>query len=122
MIGDQARGEVARNLLLVREARQAFFKHEIFDEYAWNMLLHLFVALSNNEIMSEDRMVALSGGPRSVSRRWLSFLVGANEIFAREDGDDIAFTPDSAKRMRLFLDRAAAIHGSDSNGEPAHAR
>lgn len=122
MIGDQARGDVARNLILVRDARQDHFKHEIFDEYAWNMLLHLFVALSNNETMSEERMIELSGGIEAVSRRWLAFLMGIGDIVTRDDGEDIAFTPDSANRMRQFLDRAAAIHGSDNSGQPIHAR
>jgi hypothetical protein len=110
MIGDYERGQMAQSLLRVREVRQESYPSEIFDEFAWNMLLHLFVTTSNNEVMTENRMIDMSGASMAVGRRWLAHLLADGQISDRGDGQDVSFTPDSVARMRAFLDRARNIH------------
>lgn len=116
MIGDYDRGQMARNLIRVRAARQDAYPSEIFDEHGWNMLLHLFVAASENDVMSEAGIIEASGASSAVGRRWLGYLLADGQISDRGDGEDVTFTPSSLTRMRAFLDTARKIHSSAARG------
>ena len=112
MLGDRRRGEIARNLLKVRAVRTSLFPSELFDEHAWNMLLHLFSALTENETISEEDLIQQSSESTAVGRRWLAHLVKDGQIEARENGDDVRLTPSAVANMRIFLDQANDIHGT----------
>jgi len=116
MIGDRARSITARNLIHVRAKREQHFPPGIFDEHAWNMLLHLFIDIADNRVMNEARLIELSGTTTSVARRWISYLLANKQIKDREDGDDILLTEDSISSMRHFLDAAKIIHTHEANG------
>jgi hypothetical protein len=112
MTGDQKRRATAQYLIKIREVRHESFPSELFDEHAWNMLLHLFVAMANNDVMTEAAMVQLSGASHSVGRRWLGHLLADERIEDRVEGDDIILTASSVSSMRLFLDRAHDLYVS----------
>lgn len=112
MLGDQRRGDLARNLLRVRRARTASFPSALFDEYAWNMLLNLFVGLTENETISEADLIERSSVGVTIGRRWINHLVSDGQIEARHDGEDVALTADAIQNMRTFLDKAEEIHGT----------
>lgn len=106
MTGDQKRRKMAMALLSMRKMRCDSFPAEIFDEHAWTMLLQLFVSLADNETMTEERLVSISGLNIETGRRWIRHLVGDRQIEARLDGDDVILTSASISRMRDFLDNA----------------
>ena len=110
MYGDQRRGQIAKNLIDVRALRKSSFPSELFDEHAWNMLLQLFSALTDNETVSESDLILRAGATPSFGRRWIMHLVKDGQIEAREDGDDVALTAGAIDRMRTFLDRADEVH------------
>ena len=112
MLGDQRRGDIARNLLRVRAERTASFPSELFDEHAWNMLLNTYVALTENRTVSEADLIQRSSVSEAIGRRWISHLVKDGQIEARGDGEDVALTPSAVDNMRMFLDRAHVIHGT----------
>jgi hypothetical protein len=112
MFGDQRRGDIAQNLLTVRGLRHESFPSEIFDEHAWNMLLHLFSAQVDNETVTEADLIRRSHTTFSVGSRWLQHLVADGQVEAREDGDDVALTASAVDRMRTFLDAAQAVHSN----------
>lgn len=90
----------------MREMRCRIFPADIFDEHAWTMLLQLFVSLADNKVMTEDRLIALSGVSRESGRLWIKHLVVDDQIVTRLDGDDVVLTAKSIARMRKFLDDA----------------
>ena len=112
MYGDQRRGQMAKNLIVVRTIRAESFPSELFDEHAWNMLLHLFSALTDNETVSEADLIRRADASLNFGRRWITHLVKDGQIEARSDGDDVALTASAIERMRMFLDRAENIQST----------
>jgi hypothetical protein len=104
MTGDRKRRKTAAALLAMRKMRCELFPAEIFDEHAWTMLLQIFVSLADNQTMTEDRLISLSGVSLKTGRLWIKHLVVDEQIEARSDGDDVILTPKSITAMRRFLD------------------
>ena len=104
MIGDQARGEAARCILDVRSLRKVMFPSELFDEFAWNMMLHLFVGLANNQVMTEGALIEKAGASEHSGRRWIEHLVKDGQVAERRDHDDVVLTADAIAHLRTFLD------------------
>ncbi|WP_093401056.1 hypothetical protein [Sphingomonas sp. OK281] len=104
MIGDQARGEAAQCILDVRSLRKVMFPSELFDEFAWNMMLHLFVGLANNQVMTEIALIEKAGASEHSGRRWIEHLVKDGQVAERRDHDDVVLTADAIARLRTFLD------------------
>lgn len=89
------------------------FPSEIFDEFAWNMLLVLFVGLAGNEVVSEAALIARAEVSVSAGRRWITHLIEDGQIADRHDDDDVILTPRAVSQLREFLDRARVV-GEDS--------
>lgn len=103
MIGDKDCAREATRLIVDRNRRYPLFPAELFDEFPWNMLLHLFVALESNRVMSETKLCEASNAGEAVGRRWINHLVKNALVEAREDGDDVILTGDAIDRMRRYL-------------------
>ena len=104
MTGDQARGEAAQCILDVRALRKVMFPSELFDEFAWNMMLHLFVGLANNQVMTERALIEKAGASENSGRRWIEHLVKDGQVAERRDHDDVVLTTDAIAHLRTFLD------------------
>lgn len=89
------------------------FPSEIFDEFAWNMLLVLFVGLAANEVVTEAKLIARADVGVDAGRRWISHLIKDGQIADREDDDDVILTSHAVSRLRAFLDQARVV-GEDS--------
>lgn len=109
MTGDQHRGIVAQNILTLRSLRERSFPRELFDEYAWEMLLLLFVGLSNNETISESTLIERANVTLSTGRRWIAHLVSDGQVVDRDEGGDVFLTQAATESLRAFLDRIAAL-------------
>lgn len=104
MIGDQARGEAAQCILDVRSLRKVMFPSELFDEFAWNMMLHLFVGLANNQVITESALIEKAGASEHSGRRWIEHLVKDGQVAERRGHDDVVLTADAIAHLRTFLD------------------
>lgn len=104
MIGDQARGQAAQRILEIRSLRKVMFPSELFDEFAWNMMLHLFVGLANNQVITEQDVIARSGASETSGRRWIEHLVKDGQVAERHDDDDVVLTSGAITQLRGFLD------------------
>jgi len=80
------------------------FPSELFDEFAWNMMLHLFVGLANNEVMTERALIEKAGASESSGRRWIEHLVKDGQVAGRHDDDDVVLTTEAITHLRKFLD------------------
>ena len=109
MTGDQERGVTAQTILTIRLLRKAMFPSEIFDEFAWNMLLVLFVELAANEVVTEAKLIARADVSLHAGRRWISHLIKDGQIADRQDEDDVILTPRAISQLRDFLDQARVI-------------
>ena len=109
MQGDKDCSEIVKTLIHLRKARCQDFPHEIFDEYAWNILLELFVAHSHNETVSISEISARAGATETAGRRWIEHLVVAEQIEPTVDMQDIRMTAEAIKAMRTYIDRVHAM-------------
>lgn len=108
MIGDQARGVTAQSMLDIRSRRGNLFPGELFSEFAWEMMLRLFVALVENRVMSEAHLIDESAVHISCGRRWINHLVHDKRV-ARQGSYDMILTANTVAQLREFLDEAKAI-------------
>jgi hypothetical protein len=122
MIGDQQRGVVARNILSLRSFREENFPRALFDEYAWNMLLLLFVGLANNEVVTERSLIKQADVTHNAGRRWIAHLVSDGQVVARNDGDDVILTEAATDALRAFLDRVSVLPWSSEPPQAVPAR
>ena len=113
MQGDNLRSVEAQRILRSRDARYLLFPSDIFDEYAWNMMLHLFVSMASNQAMDESRLIALTKSSNAVGRRWIKHLVADGQVQDRSDSDDVLLTSEAIRKLRIFFD------GNTGAGRPS---
>ncbi|RYE93454.1 MAG: hypothetical protein EOO77_45470 [Oxalobacteraceae bacterium] len=104
MITDQHRAKIAGKILADREERYALFPSEIFDEYAWNMLLHLFIAMDAANILSESELIRLVHTSTNTGQRWLYQLAKDGQVEPRRSGDNVTLTTTAKIKLRQYLD------------------
>jgi hypothetical protein len=107
--------QTAENLLRIRSLRSDVFPSEIFDEHAWNMLLHLFVAQAKGEEVSEASLVTLTGTSPDIGQRWLAHLVADAQVEPHADGSAVTLTSSARDCMEGFLRDASRIHQTDGS-------
>lgn len=101
---DERRAEIAVKILEDRYARYILFPGELFDEYAWNMLLHLFIAKQNGEAMSESILIGLANVGTREGQRWLYQLAKDGQIEPRTIRQEVVITQSAIDRLRKYLD------------------
>jgi len=113
MDDDRALADMADRWLRVRRCRERFFPHEMFDEFAWDMLMVLFVADAKGRAIGIDDLIAQTTGRTPSGMRWIAYLEQQGEIARTEvpDGTTVSLTPASRERMRDFLRTAIADVG-----------
>jgi len=104
MTGDQLRGDTAQRILDLRSFRKVLFPSELFDEFAWQMMLILFIGLASNRVTTERHLIAKAGCGEASGRRWITHLVQDGQVVERSDDDDVILTPEAISRLRNFLD------------------
>ena len=104
MDDDERRAQIAIKILADRYARYVLFPGELFDEYAWNMLLHLFIARQKGEGMSESKLIAEVNVSTREGQRWLYQLAKDGQIEPRTIRQDVLLTDSAIERLRNYLD------------------
>lgn len=64
----------ARLLLDQRRARRRHLPAELFHEPAWDMLLALYVAHGEGDVMNVKTLVASADAPATTAQRWIEHL------------------------------------------------
>jgi hypothetical protein len=108
MTGDQIRGATAQSMMDIRSLRTKLFSKDLFAEFAWDMILSLFVGLANNQVISEADLISKTGVGENAGKRWIDHLIHSGHV-ARQHGHDVVLTPETITRLRNFLDEAKAL-------------
>jgi len=74
---------VAERVLRHRKRRWSFLPAPIFSEYAWEALLHLFIADAKSERLTGNDLATLVAVPPTLMSRWMKYL-GEQKLI---DGD-----------------------------------
>lgn len=101
--------DMAKTQVALRALRYGHFPADIFDEYAWDMLLHLYIAGLRQQTMYVDNIINLTSKNRIVGSRWITHLVA--ESLAAVDGEVIVLTDAAYTRMDDYHNRAMELVG-----------
>jgi hypothetical protein len=92
MTGDQIRGATAQSMMDIRSLRKKLFPKDLFAEFAWDMILSLFVGLANNQVIFEADLISKTGVGENAGKRWIDHLSHSGHV-ARQHGGDVVLTP-----------------------------
>lgn len=98
--------DLAKSQVALRALRYGHFPADIFDEYAWDMMLHMYIAGLRNQVMYIDNAVNLTSKNKRIGDRWISHLRAESMI--EVDGEVIKLSDSAMKRMNLYHEEALA--------------
>lgn len=87
MVGHDRKARLAQAILDNREQRRDGLPPEMFGEFAWDALLHLFIADAASQRLDGHALVERTSCPPSVMRRWLIFMSEQKLVIGDGDGD-----------------------------------
>jgi hypothetical protein len=87
LIGHDEKARLAQAILDNRRDRQLDLPGDLFSEYAWDALLHLFIADAASERLTGHCLVARIGCAAPVMARWLQYLSQQKLVVGDGDGD-----------------------------------
>ena len=96
--------DMARTQVALRALRYGHFPADIFDEYAWDMMLHMYIASLRKQPMYVDNIVNLTSKNTATGSRWIKHLSAENMIDV--DGDVISLSEDAFDRMNEYHSQA----------------
>lgn len=100
----------ARKLLDMRTQRYERFGHQLFDEYAWEMLLALFIADAEGRKLTGRGAIEESQASSAIGRRWLAHLRRSDMVRGGDDDDldsGVTLTDETLHDMEAFLREAS---------------
>jgi hypothetical protein len=119
-------GTVARRLIDDRIDREKTFGIEICQDLAWNMMLDVYVSMTDGRRVSDVALALASGAPASTATRMINFMI-ANGDFVRtmrpNDRISTAIALGEARfaAITAYLARVAERCGIAVYGSPAPA-
>lgn len=98
--------DLAKSQVALRALRYGHFPADIFDEYAWDMMLHMYIAGLRNQIMYVDNAINLTSKNRRVGDRWIKHL--QMEKMIEVDGDQVRLSDGAMSQMHAYHEEALA--------------
>lgn len=87
MVEHDRKASLAQAILDNRTQRRDSLPPEIFGEYAWDALLHLFIADAASQRLDGHMLAERTFCPPSVMQRWLIFMSKNELVIGDGDGD-----------------------------------
>jgi hypothetical protein len=87
LIGHDEKARLAQAILNNRRDRQNDLPSDLFSEYAWDALLHLFIADAASERLTGHGLVERIGCAAPVMARWLKYLSQQKLVVGDGDSD-----------------------------------
>jgi hypothetical protein len=127
-MGDDALAELANAILRVRRDRRQDLPPELFGgEFAYELLLVLFIADSHGKRLTGRTALERIHGTAEVGRRWIEYLTREKLIIGDGDGnldDTLTLTPRALNALERWLTFAGATLNrapGSSNAEAEHS-
>lgn len=92
--------DIAKTQVALRALRYGHFPADIFDEYAWDMMLHMYIAALRKQTMYVDNAVNLTSKNKIIGDRWIRHLLAEGMI--TQDNDIVALSEDAMRRMHDY--------------------
>ncbi len=99
--------DMAKTQVALRALRYGHFPSDIFDEYAWDMMLHMYIGGLRGQTMYVDNIVNLTSKSKSIGDRWINHLIKLEMV--ETDGDLITLSESGFDRMNEYHLQALAL-------------
>jgi hypothetical protein len=99
--------DMAKTQVALRALRYGRFPADIFDEYAWDMMLHMYIASLRKQSMYVDNIINLTSKNTATGTRWIKHL-SAEKLIDME-GDVISLSEDAFDRMNEYHSQAMEL-------------
>lgn len=87
MVEHDRKARLAQAILDNREQRRDNLPPEMFGEFAWDALLHLFIADATSQRLDGHMLAERTSCPPSVMQRWLIFMSKNELVIGDGDGE-----------------------------------
>jgi hypothetical protein len=87
LVRHDEKARLAQAIIDSRRGRQRHLPETLFGEYAWDALLHLFVADAASQRLTGHSLVKRIGCAPQVMTRWLMYLSQAGLVVGDGNGD-----------------------------------
>lgn len=87
LVGHDRKAQIAQAILDSRRDRQQYLPPALFSEFAWDALLHLFVADAASRRLTGRDLVEKIGCAPAILARWLIYLSQLGLVAGDGDGD-----------------------------------
>jgi hypothetical protein len=119
VIGHDEAARLARVILDLRQRRTDHLPADLFGEYAWGMLLALFIADAEGKRITALDLFDQSATPRSQGRRWMAVLIDMG--FATSEGrctgnNIVSLTPRGISAVEACMEDAQQWIGTKPAG------
>lgn len=91
----------ASDILQARHRREALFPPALFDEFAWEILLALYISRGSGSDVDAATVFDTVGCRPAVGQRWLAYLAEKNQIVSA--GPHIMLHDDAVGPMEEYL-------------------
>jgi hypothetical protein len=98
--------DLAKTQVALRALRYGHFPADIFDEYAWDMMLHMYIAALRQQTMYVDNVVNLTSKSKMVGDRWIKHL--RTEGLIEAEGETITLSEKALRCMNSYHEEALA--------------
>lgn len=98
--------DMAKTQVALRALRYGHFPADIFDEHAWDMMLHMYIAHLRGQTIYADNVINLTSKNKSIGDRWIRHLLG--EGLAAADGEVVRLTDAAIGQMDAYHHQALA--------------
>lgn len=112
LVGHDEKARLAQAILDNRRDRQHHLPGELFSEYAWDALLHLFIADAASERLTGHSLIERIGCAAPVMVRWLMYLSQQKLVVGDGDGDLsdlLTLAPDALDAIETYLHKTQAL-------------
>lgn len=107
LVGHDRKAQLAQAILDNRRDRQEHFSPTLFSEFAWDALLHLFVADAASQKLTGHDLVKEIGCAPNVLARWVLHLSQQGLVIGDGDGDlsdVLTLAPKALDALEAHLD------------------
>lgn len=99
--------DMAKTQVALRALRYGHFPADIFDEYAWDMMLHMYIACLRNQTIYVDNVVNLTSKDKILGDRWIKHLIGEGMVYCTDD--KITLTDEAFAKMNGYHEQAIEL-------------
>lgn len=103
--------DLAKTQVALRALRYGHFPADIFDEYAWDMMLHMYIAALRGQKMYTDNIVNLTSKSKKIGDRWIMHLIAMGVV--ETENDIVKLSQEGFSKMDVYHNQSMELIDGD---------